>query len=188
MTGRAPRRLGNEHPLIAPSGAACTADGQINYTVFDHQWRAFCENLGLERLADDPRFAGTGGRQTHRDALNAELQAVFGTRTSREWLEKLRAIDVLCAPIHEYPELVLDAQVKHNEVLGTVRARDRELPMIRNPVRVGEEAARLAAPPRLGEHTREVLASELDYSLDRIEALLATRAALCSETPFTAAA
>lgn len=188
LTGKAPRRLGNEHPLIAPSGAARTADGQINYTVFDHQWRAFCANLGLERLADDPRFAGTGGRQSNRDALNAELQAVFATRTSREWIEKLRAIDVLCAPIHEYPALVQDAQVKHNEVLGTVAAGERDLPMIRNPVRVGEDPAHLAAPPRLGEHTREVLASELDYSLERIEALLAARVALCSATPSTAAA
>jgi crotonobetainyl-CoA:carnitine CoA-transferase CaiB-like acyl-CoA transferase len=188
LTGKAPRRLGNEHPLIAPSGAARTADGQINYTVFDHQWRAFCENLGLERLADDPRFAGTGGRQANRDALNAELHAVFATRTSREWLDTLRAIDVLCAPIHEYPELVRDAQVKHNQVLGTVPAADRDLPMIRNPVRVGEDVARVSAPPRLGEHTREVLASELGYSLDRIEALLAARAALCARTPSVAAA
>ena len=157
-------------------------------TVFDHQWRAFCANLGLERLADDPRFAGTGARQSNRDALNAELQSVFATRTSREWIEKLRAIDVLCAPIHEYPDLVQDAQVRHNEVLGTVAAGERDLPMIRNPVRVGEEPARLAAPPRLGEHTREVLASELGYSLERIEALLAARVAVCSLTPSAAAA
>lgn len=188
LTGKAPRRLGNEHPLIAPSGAARTADGQINFTVFDHQWRAFCRDLGLARLADDPRFSGTGGRQVHRDALNAELHAVFATRTSREWIEKLRAIDVLCAPIHEYPELVEDAQVKHNEMLGTVASGERDLPTIRNPVRVGEERAHPAPPPRLGEHTREVLASELEYPLERVEALIAARAALCSPNPSAAAA
>ena len=188
LTGREPRRLGNEHPLIAPSGAARTADGQINYTVFDHQWRAFCAGLGLERLADDPRFAGTGGRQTNRDALNAELHAVFRTRTSAEWLEKLRAIDVLCAPIHEYPALVRDPQVRHNAIVGSVAAADgRELPVLRNPVRVGEAPGPCSAPPRLGEHTREVLSRELGYAPDRIDALLASRAAIALEPQSQAA-
>ena len=106
LTGKAPRRLGNEHPLIAPSGAVRTADGQINYTVFDHQWPAFCESMGVASLASDARFADTGRRQRNRDALNAELGAIFATRTSREWLERLREMDILCAPINEYPALV----------------------------------------------------------------------------------
>ena len=126
-----------------------TADGQINFTVFDHQWEAFCRGMGLEPLVADPRFAGTGQRQVHRDALNVELAKVFATRTSAEWLERLRVIDILCAPIHEYPELVRDAQVVHNQVLGVAPAAcGRELPMVRNPVRVGDEPGfRRAATP-----------------------------------------
>lgn len=188
LTGAPPRRLGNDHPLIAPSGAVRTADGQINFTVFDHQWEAFCRGMGLEPLVADPRFAGTGQRQIHRDALNAELAKVFSTRTSAEWLERLRVIDILCAPIHEYPELVRDAQVLHNQVLGAApTACGRELPMVRNPVRVGTEPGPCAAPPRLGEHTREVLAGELDYTPERIAALVAARAAIAAD-PVTATA
>jgi crotonobetainyl-CoA:carnitine CoA-transferase CaiB-like acyl-CoA transferase len=151
LTGNAPKRLGNEHPLIAPSGAVRTADGQINYTVFDHQWRAFCANLGLERLAEDPRFAGTGARQVEpRRVETRSCRPCSARAPARSGSRRCAPTTSWCAPIHEYPALVADPQVKHNAILGTVASGERDLPMIRNPVRVGEEAPRLAAPPAPG--------------------------------------
>lgn len=189
LTGKAPRRLGNEHPLIAPSGAVRTRDGQINYTVFDHQWPAFCRKMGLEQLLLDARFADTGARQKNRDALNAELEAVFATQTSAEWLQRLREMDVLCAPINEYPALVEDVQVRHNQTIGSVRDASRgEIPMLRNPVRLDADAPRYGAPPRLGEHTFEILRAELGYDEARIQGVLASRAAVASAAPQPVAA
>lgn len=158
LTGNVPRRLGNDHPLIAPSGSARTKDGRINYTVFDHQWSAFCAGMGVAALAGDERFRESGLRQRHRDALNAALAPVFAQGTSAEWLAKLRALDVLCAPINEYPALVADEQVRHNGLVGEARdAAGRAIPMLRNPVRLDGEEGEHRAPPRLGEHTAEIL-------------------------------
>ena len=182
LTGKVPRRLGNEHPLIAPSGAVKTADGRINFTVFDHQWRAFCDGIGLPGLADDARFRDTGGRQQNRDALNAELARVFATRGSQAWLTELRRLDILCAPINDYAALVADSQVLHNGVVDRVNdAAGRAIPMLRNPVRVGDSAPRYSAPPRLGEHTREVLERELGLAAADVDQLISRGAALACE-------
>ena len=181
LTGAVPRRLGNEHPLIAPSGAARTKDGQITFTVFDHQWGTFCEGLGLERLRDDPRFAATGERQTNRDALNRELAALFATRTSAEWIAALRGFDILCAPINDYPALVGDPQVRHNALIASaVDAEGRAIPLIRNPGASDGAVARLAAPPRLGEHTAAILRAELGMDAAAVAHLIDSGAALAA--------
>lgn len=181
LTGTPPRRLGNEHPLIAPSGSTRTADGRINYTVFDHQWRDFCSRMGLAALADDRRFADTGSRQKNRDALNTELQAIFVTRTSAEWLRQLREMDVLCAPINDYTALVEDPQVRHNGLVTSVAdPTSREIPMLRNPVRVGAASPGYSVPPRLGEHTREILMGEMGLGGERVEQLIAAGIVVCA--------
>lgn len=98
-----------------------------------------------------PQLAGTGGRQTNRDALNRELEAVFATRSSAEWIEVLRVIDVLCAPINDYPALVDDPQVRHNALIASaVNSQGRAIPLIRNPISIDDSTPRLIAPPRLG--------------------------------------
>ena len=66
LTGQLPKRQGNAHPLIAPSGAVKTKDGHIVFTVLDHQWTGFCAGLGLAALATDPRFATSTDRQKNR--------------------------------------------------------------------------------------------------------------------------
>ncbi len=180
-TGTPPRRLGNDHPMTTPSGVFHTADGAISLTVMDHMWPAFCAGLGVAPLAGDPRFATTGARQQHRDELRAALAPVFRGRKSAEWIEALRAMDVLCSPINDYPALKTDPQVVHNELLqSVVDASGVRMPMLRNPVRLEGEPARLAAPPRLGEHSRGVLAAELGYPAALIEQCIANRAVICT--------
>jgi crotonobetainyl-CoA:carnitine CoA-transferase CaiB-like acyl-CoA transferase len=179
LTGQVPRRLGNEHPLIAPSGAMETADGAICFTVFDHQWQGFCNALGMEQLAADPRFTTSADRQRHRDALRGALAPAFAAGTRAEWLRKLRAMDVLCAPINDYEDLVADAQVRHNGLLGTtVGAGERAYPSIRNPVRLPGESVRPLAPPLLGQHTREVLRDACGLAPAEIEQLVGRGVAL----------
>ena len=172
MAGALPQRLGNDHPLIAPSGAFATADGAITFTVFDHQWRAFCGALGLEHVALDARFAASADRQRNRDALRALLEPVFAAATRDAWITRLRAMDVLCAPINDYSQLVADPQVRHNGLFGETVARDARYPSIRNPIRVSGGAATPSAPPRLGQHTRAVLAARCGLSEAAIDQLI----------------
>ena len=182
LTGELPRRQGNEHPLIAPSGAVRTRDGHIVYTVLDHQWQRFCDGLGLAAVAADARFATSAARQKNRADLAETLSPAFLARSSAEWLVHLRALDILCSPINDYAALREDAQVRHNGLIGSAGG----VPSIRNPVRLGGEAAHPPhiphiphrAPPACGEHTRDILAAELRMTSADIERLVALGAAL----------
>lgn len=174
LTGKLPRRQGNAHPLIAPSGAVRTQDGHIVYTVLDHQWKGFCEGLGVSTLAADPRFATSALRQQNRAELEAALAPTFAAEGNAGWLARLRELDVLCSPINDYASLREDPQVRHNGLFATAGG----VPVIRNPVRVGGEASH-RPPPARGEHTREVLAKDLGIESAEIERLVSLGAALC---------
>lgn len=173
LTGALPLRQGNAHPLIAPSGAVRTSDGHIVFTVLDHQWPGFCDGLGLAALAADARFATSALRQQHRAELQAALEPVFLERASRDWLVRLRELDVLCSPINDYAALEADAQVRHNGLFGSAGG----VPTIRNPVRVGAET-RHRPPPGRGEHSRSILGGDLKLESAEVERLLALGAAL----------
>ena len=181
ITGKVPQRLGNDHPMTTPSGVFKTADGAISFTVMDHMWPAFCEGIGVARLANDPLFATTGIRQQNRDALRLELAPVFRTRKSAEWIATLRKMDILCSPINDYPALVEDRQVLHNGIIQSTPAAGKgDIPMLRNPVRIESEPMRFTAPPRIGEHTREILAEELGYSPAQVEDAVSKKIVLCT--------
>lgn len=181
LTGIKPERVGNEHPLIAPSGSVYTSDGVITFTVLAHQWERFCNGIDRPNLAVDPRFADSVTRQRNRGALRDELAPVFRARTTAQWIRKLREIDILCAPINEYPDLVKDHQVLHNELIGSVPDSDgKPIPMLKNPIRLEGVAPHYTAPPRIGEHTREILAAELGYDEKAIEGALARGIVLCA--------
>jgi crotonobetainyl-CoA:carnitine CoA-transferase CaiB-like acyl-CoA transferase len=174
MTRKLPRRLGNRHPLIAPSGAVRVSDGSISYTVFDHQWHTFCEGMGVAEIIDDARFRDSGSRQRNRDVLDELLAPIFVTRTSAQWIATLRAIDVLCSPINDFAALELDPQVRHNHLIDEVRSdAGAQMPWIRNPVRLEGAEERMLPAPRLGEHSRAVLMTELSYEARRVDELIA---------------
>lgn len=182
MTGKLPERLGNDHPLIAPSGAMRTRDGAITFTVFDHQWQAFCDGLGLPQVAADARFVTSGERQRNRDALSAILAPVFAGGTRAQWLDRLRTMDVLCAPINDYRDLLADPQVRHNGLFGRIEGQGCAYPAIGNPIRLsGGGRGATSAPPRLGEHTKDILERCCGIAPERIAELLARKVVLAAK-------
>lgn len=170
LTGALPARAGNQHPLIAPSGAFSTADGHITLTVLSHQWERFCHGLGLDRLADDSRFATSNARQANRRELNDILGPVFAGSPCQEVLSRLEAMDILCSPINNYADVVADEQFRHNELVR--EAHGSGLPMVANPVTVDGDKVAYAAPPALGEHNRNVLSQDLGWDNDAIARFL----------------
>jgi len=180
-TGVAPERLGNDHPLIAPSGAIATQDGSITFTVFDHQWQAFCQGLELAELAHHPDYASSQARQKHRDALKAVLAPVFQSRSSRDWIARLRKMDILCAPVNSYPDLVNDPQVVHNRLIHTLPAQgDGQTPNIANPLKMADQQDRHRAAPGLGEHTEQVLAASWGIPQETLHRLRSKGTIICA--------
>ena len=74
VSGRAPTRMGNAHPNLAPYQPFPTRDGAIVIAVGnDGQFRSLVTSLGAPELADDPRFGTNALRVEHRHALADEI-------------------------------------------------------------------------------------------------------------------
>jgi crotonobetainyl-CoA:carnitine CoA-transferase CaiB-like acyl-CoA transferase len=173
-TGVAPVRLGNTHPNIVPYQTFRTRDGALILACGnDNLFGKFCAVAGRADLAADPRYATNGGRVEHRAALTAELDALFATRTTRDWVEALEAAGVPNGPINDLRQVFEEPQViarglrieLPHPTAGTV-------PLVASPMRLSATPVEYrAAPPTLGEHTDQVLAQELGLSAQDIARL-----------------
>lgn len=154
-------RLGNAHPTIVPYRTFRAADGDVVVAVGnDGQFRALCAALGRLDLAENPAFGSNSARIANRDALEAELQKTIGTLPKAPFLEKLIADGIPAGPINTIDEVFADPQVTAREMVRTVAREDgTEVPGVAYPPRLSRTPADYRRPPpRLGEHTAEVLA------------------------------
>jgi len=181
VSGRPPGRMGNAHPNIVPYEAFATADGHIILAVGnDGQFARFCDVADRAELASDPRFTTNPGRVEHRETLVPIIAECMRTRTSAEWLALLEASGVPCGPINDIRELFDDPQVQARELrveipdtppAPTERAGPAPtLPGVASPMRFSRTPIRYdRPPPRLGQHTAEVLRSVLGMTDPEIE-------------------
>jgi formyl-CoA transferase len=174
-TGNAPRRRGNEHPTIVPYETFEAADGWINLGVAnDDLWRRFCSGAERPDLIEDPRFAKASDRVRNREVLVPLVKAIVKERTRDEWLARLDKAGVPSGAIRTVGEVcdgnllkarTMVAEMPH-ATAGTVKA-------IKNAVHLSDTPLdSYQAPPRLGEHTREVLTGLLGYTAGEYDALL----------------
>jgi len=177
-SGRVPGRMGNAHQAIVPYQVFRAADGFLIVAVGnDGQFARFCEVAGLAALATDPRFATNPARVAHRDELVAVIAGRLATRPAAEWLAALEAAQVPCGPINDLAQVFADPQVRHRGMVATLpHAAAGEVRVVANPVRFSATPARSErAPPRLGEHTDEVLGGLLGLPAAALEDLRARR-------------
>jgi crotonobetainyl-CoA:carnitine CoA-transferase CaiB-like acyl-CoA transferase len=158
------RTRDSAHQTLVPAQNFPTRDGWI--VVFcnkDKFWRDLVDVLGAPGLADDPRFRGFGERFANREALLPLLRERFATRTTQEWLERLRG-RVPCAPVNDVRQALADPQVLARDMIVEVAHPEfGTLREVRSPVRTDGEIRRPRRAPRLGEHTDEILREVLSY-------------------------
>jgi formyl-CoA transferase/CoA:oxalate CoA-transferase len=166
-------RYGSGHPNLVPYQAFQASDGWIFIAVWrDATWAPFCATIGQPDLATDPRFATTADRVTHRKELEPLIESVMATRTVEEWMAALSPIDVLCAPVNDYAQLV-----RHPAVLATGMIVEQEHPRagrittMANPVKLEKTPGTIrTGAPALGEHSRDIL-QETGLTAAEIDAL-----------------
>jgi crotonobetainyl-CoA:carnitine CoA-transferase CaiB-like acyl-CoA transferase len=111
--------------------------------------------LNHPEWASDPRFASNAARVTNRAALVPEIERVLLTRSKGEWVDRLEAAGVPCAPINTLPEAVTESQAAALGMIQPVPGDGLELvalPLSFDGVRPGIRRG----PPRPGEHTEEL--------------------------------
>ena len=172
ISGKVPGRWGNAHPTIVPYQSFQTADSFLVVGVASEGiWRRFCHAIDKDELARDERFLNNADRVNHRAELIAILAEVFRSHHTQTWLDLLNSAEVPCAPIQTIDEVFAAPQVRHREMLVNVdHPTAGSVPMAGIPVKFSVTPASIRLPPpRLGEHTVEVLGSWLDMSTEAIE-------------------
>ena len=173
-TGNSPRRRGNEHPTIVPYETFEASDGWINLGVAnDDLWKRFCEAANCRELVNDPRFAKASDRVRRREQLVPIVKAIIKERSRDEWLASLDKAGVPSGAIRTVGEVCesellrargMVAEMPH-ESAGKVKAIKNAMHLSQTPLDT------YVAPPRLGEHTYEVLTGLLGYSKTEVEKL-----------------
>jgi formyl-CoA transferase len=166
-TGQVPQRQGNSHPSLVPYQDFPTADGAMLLAVGnDGQFARFCEAAG-QPWAQDARFTTNTLRVRHRSELVPLMEAVTRTRTTVQWIALLEHKAVPCGPINDLGQAFLDPQVQYRDLVqkmplarvDTAQAAPETIATVASPLRLGGTPVVLRRPPpRLGEHTDEVLA------------------------------
>jgi crotonobetainyl-CoA:carnitine CoA-transferase CaiB-like acyl-CoA transferase len=172
-SGEVPQPQGSGTAMIAPYQAFPTADGFVMIgAASDSLFVRMTEALNAPALAADPRFADNPSRVRHREAIVAAVSALTRERKSADLLDALRSAGVPAAPILTIDAVMQEPQTQASGML--VPAPHPRLPDYRSvglPIRWdGRRPGVRRVPPRLGEHSADVL-TWLGYTLDDVRHL-----------------
>jgi CoA:oxalate CoA-transferase len=174
FTGKAPRRVGNRHPLSAPFGVFNASDGFYVLAVLnDKLFHTMLEAMGLGALKTDLRFKDDSSRAQHEAALRAAVEGWSASRTVVEVVAAMNAVGVPVAPISTIADALTSAQADAREVLRPVaNSRVANLALPTQPAKFsGHAPAPVRGAPGLGEHSTEVLTQWLGHTAEKIAAL-----------------
>ena len=179
VSGEEPRRWGNAHPSIVPYQTMHASDRPFMLAVGnDLQFRALAALLDEPAWADDPRLATNPARVRHRETLVPMLAERFSRRPAAEWLASLTAAGIPAGPVRTVLEALSSTEAKERGMIVELEDALGNTARALGPVpKFSKTQAKAGAmPPRLGEHTDEVLRELLGYDPARIEALRAEAA------------
>ncbi len=162
LGGPLPERLGNAHPNIVPYQSFVVADGEIIITVGnDAQFERFATEIDCPELASNARYATNSERVKNRDELIPIIQRHLIYRKKDELLEKLKNRSVPAGPINAINEVFAEPQLEANRMKVNLRhPLNESLEVVGNPIKFSRTPIKYSAPPpRLGEHTDEILSS-----------------------------
>ena len=161
-TGELPQRRGNEHPSIVPYGLYKTSDAHVILAVGnDSQFRRFMEFLGLEGLAEDPRFATNPARLEFRAALNDILIPALQRFTMDEVIAGMEARKVPAGPVQSLDRVFASDQVAARDMSIEMQSGAGPVQLLGNPLNFSRTPVTYRhAPPQCGSATEEILQAE----------------------------
>lgn len=137
-----------------------TSDGHISLlAVTNDQWRRLFATIGRPELADDPRFARMEARVSNIDELYSIVVNAMGTRTTKDWQQRLTAADIPNGPVEDFQAVFRDEYLKESGFFRRlVHPSEGKIVSMAPLANFSATAASVHRfPPRLGEHTEEIL-------------------------------
>jgi crotonobetainyl-CoA:carnitine CoA-transferase CaiB-like acyl-CoA transferase len=161
--GKAPTRMGNAHPNLVPYQVFPVADGHLVIaTGNDGQFRKLCAILDIAAVAQDPDYATNALRIAHRERLVGLIAEATRAWKRDDLLAALEKASVPAGPINTVADVFADPQVAWRGMkveLDAPHVAGGTVPSLRSPLMLdGEAQVSRRPPPRLGEHTDDVLA------------------------------
>jgi crotonobetainyl-CoA:carnitine CoA-transferase CaiB-like acyl-CoA transferase len=162
VSGTPPKRMGNAHPAVVPYQTFPCSDGHVLIACGnDSQFVKMMAILGDPSMPKDERYATNPARIVNRGTLIPRLNELTVKLTRAELTAQFEKAGVPAGPINTIADAFADPQVIARGMridLPHPDAKGGSIPGVRSPMTInGRRAAADRAPPRVGEHTQEIL-------------------------------
>jgi crotonobetainyl-CoA:carnitine CoA-transferase CaiB-like acyl-CoA transferase len=155
---RTARHSMGAHTFYVPAQLFATAAGCLAlFVTHDVFWRRLCDEVGHGDWADDPRFATMHARHDNRVALLELLSPVLMESSAAEWVARLRPLGLAVGAVAELGDVLDGDLAAERGMIVTLPTAEGPLRMLANPVRFDGDRGTYHLPPRLHEHTDELI-------------------------------
>jgi formyl-CoA transferase len=170
--GQSPVAMGNENFTASPSGTFSTGDGLLNIAANkQEQFETLCAVVGAPELTGDVRFSQREARKKNRVALREALERRLQNDDAASWESRLNQAGVPAGRVLSVEQALAQPQVALRGLVARVPfpgISGDHIQLTASPVVIdGQRPAPLRPPPRLGEHTEQVL-SEFGLSMSGV--------------------
>ncbi len=173
-SGKIPVPVGSGHQFNVVYRAFKTKDIYIVVTAhIPPFWEKFCHVLKKPEWITDPRFHNRAARFENKDVLDQMVEDILKEKTGDEWIQELRREGVPTGPVNSLHRILNDPHIYVREMVVEMEGpRGEKVKTIGNPLKMeGTPIKKFSRPPRLGEHTRQILSEVLGYGDEKIESL-----------------
>jgi succinate---hydroxymethylglutarate CoA-transferase len=159
---------------IVPYRSFKTKDGDILFGGGnDRLYGVLCDGIGRPEWKDDPRYNTNAQRVLNRDVLEAEIEGMTRTRTTKEWLDVFEGKGMPYAAVNDVLDtLTHEHTLARNMVVKAEHEYCGPIQMVNTPVKYSDSKPSIrSAPPILGQHTDEILMEHLSMTEDEVKSL-----------------
>lgn len=175
MSGIVPDRIGNGHFVHVPYNTFKTQTGYIIIAcIGDDFYRRFIDVIPRPELQKE-EYLKQAGRYAERLLIERVVQEELSKNTTEYWLRTLSEARIPCAPVNNLDEALNEPQIRSRGMVVDIILQNGEVvQMPGNPIKLSAmDEQKYGPPPRLGEHTYQVISGFLNYSEEQIKKLSA---------------
>ena len=171
ITGEEPPRTGNRASNPPINNAFRTRDGWIYVATAGRQrmWEEMCRMIGKDEWLSDPRFATKEGMSGHVDLIEFHLQEFLKDMPLAEALAACRARRIPASDVCRVLDAARSPYVQERDIHRYVETPYGRAPVMGDPWHFSGASVSVSGPPKVGEHTREVMIRVGGFSEQQVQ-------------------